>query len=88
MADLTKDPLLGLVLTKLSAIEVSINELSERVGIQNGRVGKLEAVNESERAVLEHSRSDADWRSRRFIGFIAAGATLLAAVTAEIVSRV
>jgi len=88
MAEPMKDPLLGLVLTKLTAIEVSINELSERVGIQNGRVSKLESVNDSERAVSEQVRFDSDWRARRLIAAVAAGATLLAAVTAEIVSRV
>lgn len=88
MAEPMKDPLLGLVLTKLTAIEVSINELSHRVGIQNGRVGKLESVNESERAVSDQVRFDADWRARRLIAFVAAGVTLLAAVTAEIVSRI
>jgi hypothetical protein len=88
MAEPMKDPLLGLVLTKLTAIEVSINELSTRVGIQNGRVSKLESVNESERAVSERVRVDADWRARRLIAFVAAGVTLLAAVTAEIVSRI
>lgn len=88
MAEPMKDPLLGLVLTKLTAIEVSINELSERVGIQNGRVSKLESVNESERAVSDQVRFDADWRARRLIAVVAAGATLLAAVTAEIVSRI
>ena len=88
MAEPMKDPLLGLVLTKLTAIEVSINELSERVGIQNGRVSKLESVNESERAVSDQIRVDSDWRARRLIAFVAAGVTLLAAVTAEIVSRI
>ena len=88
MAEPMKDPLLGLVLTKLTAIEVSINELSERVGIQNGRVSKLESVNESERAVSDRVRVDSDWRARRLIAFVAAGVTLLAAVTAEIVSRI
>ena len=88
MAEPMKDPLLGLVLTKLTAIEVSINELSTRVGIQNGRVSKLESVNESERAVSDQIRVDSDWRARRLIAFVAAGVTLLAAVTAEIVSRV
>ena len=88
MAEPMKDPLLGLVLTKLTAIEVSINELSERVGIQNGRVSKLESVNESERAVSDRIRVDSDWRARRLIAFVAAGVTLLAAVTAEIVSRI
>ena len=88
MAEPMKDPLLGLVLTKLTAIEVSINELSERVGIQNGRVSKLESVNDSERAVSEQIRVDSDWRARRLVAFVAAGVTLLAAVTAEIVSRV
>ena len=88
MAEPMKDPLLGLVLTKLTAIEVSINELSTRVGIQNGRVSKLESVNESERAVSDRVRVDSDWRARRLIAFVAAGVTLLAAVTAEIVSRI
>lgn len=88
MAEPMKDPLLGLVLTKLTAIEASINELSERVGIQNGRVSKLESVNDSERAVSEQIRVDSDWRARRLVAFVAAGVTLLAAVTAEIVSRV
>lgn len=88
MAEPMKDPLLGLVLTKLTAIEVSINELSHRVGIQNGRVSKLESVNESERAVSEQIRVDSAWRARRLIAFVAAGVTLLAAVMAEIVSRV
>ena len=88
MAEPMKDPLLGLVLTKLTAIEVSINELSTRVGIQNGRVSKLESVNESERAVSDQIRVDSDWRARRLIAFVAAGVTLLAAVTAEIVSRI
>jgi hypothetical protein len=88
MAEPMKDPLLGLVLTKLTAIEVSINELSHRVGIQNGRVSKLESVNESERAVSKQIQADSAWRARRLIAFVAAGVTLLAAVMAEIVSRV
>ena len=95
MSEQTKDPLLGLVLTKLTAIEVSINELTRRVGVQNGRVGKLEQHNAEQKAIADRVKSDfdasidrEDRKIKKFIGFVAAGATLLAAVTAEIVSRI
>lgn len=95
MAEPMKDPLLGLVLTKLTAIEVSINELTRRVGVQNGRVGKLEQHNSEQKAIADRVKSDfdssidrEDRKIKKFIGFVAAGATLLAAVVAEIVSRV
>ena len=95
MSEPTKDPLLGLVLTKLTAIEKSINELTRRVGVQNGRVGKLEQHNAEQKAIADRVKSDfdasidrEDRKIKKFIGFVAAGATLLAAVVAEIVSRV
>ena len=95
MSEPIKDPLLGLVLAKLTAIEKSINELTTKVGVQNGRVGKLEQHNSEQKAIADRVKSDfdasidrEDRRIRKFIGLVAAGATVLAAVVAEIVSRV
>ena len=49
-----QDPLLALVLSKLNAIEKSIDKLATHVAKQNGRIGKLEEKNAEELAVSEH----------------------------------
>lgn len=65
-----QDPLLALVLSKLNAIEKSIDKLASHVATQNGRIGKLEEKNAEELAVSEHIEKEledlAASKERRF----------------------
>lgn len=95
MAEQQKDPLLALVLSKLNNIEKAIDRLTEKVMVQNGRVTKLENVNEQELAIAKKTQSDieameqaSDRKLRKFIGLTAAAATVLAAIIAETVRTI
>lgn len=53
-----QDPLLPLVLSKLTEIEKSIDKLAAHVAKQNGRIGKLEEINAEEKAVSQHIENE------------------------------
>ena len=90
-----QDPLLALVLSKLNAIEKSIDKLAAHVAKQNGRIGKLEEINAEEQAVNEHIEkeiedlaADKDRRFRRVTVAVTGVAALFGGTVGVILERV
>ena len=91
----TNDPMLPVILSKLTAIERSIDKLATHVATQNGRIGKLEKAQAAEQAVDQHIRDDVaaldkadEKRYRKVTALISALAAVFGGVLAVIVGQV
>lgn len=91
----TNDPMLPVILSKLTAIERSIDKLASHVATQNGRIGKLESAQAAESAVDQHIREDVaaldkadERRYRKVTALISALAAVFGGVLAVIVGQV
>jgi hypothetical protein len=90
-----QDPLLALVLNKLNGIERSINQLTDQIKIQNGRITKLEQAEAQEQAVTEAIEKDIELfeaagerRYRRVIAALAVLAAFVGSGLAVIIEKV